>query len=134
MQNKNIDNEILLSLQNANNNIFYSESLNDLFQDNEKSKLDLNSFIKFKNHEIKIDHLINLKIKKNKFNIVLCISNKINSGSILDMPELIKIYIYNKHYSFSDVELKKIQIKSVNDKDIYIISYTCKSIKELQNE
>lgn len=134
MQNKNIDNEILLSLQNANNNIFYSESLNDLFQDNEKNKLDLNSFIKFKNHEIKIDHLINLKIKKNKFNIVLCISNKINSGSILDMPELIEIYIYNKHYSFSDIELKKIQIKSVNDKDIYIISYTCKYIKELQNE
>lgn len=131
MQNKNIDNEILLSLQNANNNIFYSESLSDLFQDNEKNKLDLNSFIKFKNHEIKIDHLINLKIKKNKFNIVLCISNKINSGSILDMPELIEIYIYNKHYSFSDIKLKKIQIKSVNDKDIYIISYTCKSIKEL---
>jgi hypothetical protein len=131
MQNKNIDNEILLSLQNANNNIFYSESLSDLFQDNEKNKLDLNSFIKFKNHEIKIDHLINLKFKKNKFNIVLCISNKINSGSILDMPELIEIYIYNKHYSFSDIKLKKIQIKSVNDKDIYIISYTCKSIKEL---
>ncbi len=131
MQNKNIDNEILLSLQNANNNIFYSESLSDLFQDNEKNKLDLNSFIKFKNHEIKIDYLINLKIKKNKFNIVLCISNKINSGSILDMPELIEIYIYNKHYSFSDIKLKKIQIKSVNDKDIYIISYTCKSIKEL---
>jgi len=134
MQNNKLDDDILKSLDNANNSLYFSESLNDIFNIDEKIIENKNSFIKFKNSIINIDKLITLKIKKNKFNIVLCINNKSNSGSILDMPELININIMGITYELSKIKLNKIENKTLTNKDIYIISYTCKNIKEIKNE
>lgn len=37
-------------------------------------------------------------------------------------------------YELSKIKLNKIENKTLTNKDIYIISYTCKNIKEIKNE
>lgn len=128
------DNDILQqSINIADSNIYYSDFLNEIINNDFKDNSQ-NNFIKYKNNKIMINKIISLKFKKNKTNIVLCINNKVNSGSILDIPELISFNILNKNYELKNIKLNKIENKSLNNDDIYIMYYTCKNIKEMQNE
>lgn len=133
MQKNEIDNELKQSLDIADSNIYYSDFLDEIINNDFKDNLQ-NNFIKFKNNKIMINKIISLKLKKNKTNIVLYVNNKVNSGSILDIPELISFNILNKNYELKNIKLKKIENKSLNNDDIYIMYYTCKNIKEIEIE